>query len=199
MKKLSLIIALALCITITGVWASWTYIQSDDVADLTGASKMITMTDVVYSGSYGEYKCDYEHLVMKVDPKEGTDHITSLLVEGNIVVTFTPTKHAPQEIVDGAVPTTVTFAISDPSIEWKYLGTDILTISSNNVVDLVWAKQADGTLTATITADQIKSIILLAEFDLDTKIEYDAYANVLNDNSITFTVSDGKTSSTVNP
>lgn len=78
MKKISLLIALVLCLTISGVYATWVYSQSDDVADITGA-KAITMTEATFTGTYGTYSVDSSNLTMVIDPKEGTTHTTSLV------------------------------------------------------------------------------------------------------------------------
>ena len=65
MKKLSILIALILCVTIGGVYATWVYSQSDDVADITGA-KAITMTEATFTGTYGTYNVDTTGLTMVV-------------------------------------------------------------------------------------------------------------------------------------
>lgn len=72
-KRLSLLIALVLCFTIGGVYATWVYTQSDDVADITKAGT-INMTDATFEGTYGTYAVDVKGATMEVDPKEGTTH-----------------------------------------------------------------------------------------------------------------------------
>ncbi len=52
MKKLGLLIAMILCVTIGGVYATWTYTQNTDVAD-EAVNINMNLTDVAYSGSYG--------------------------------------------------------------------------------------------------------------------------------------------------
>ena len=97
MKKLGLLIAMILCVTIGGVYASWTYTQSTDVADET-VNMAMNLTDVKYSGSYGTYTVDASKVSMTIDPKPGTQHITALTITGDLVITFTPNSVAPNEI-----------------------------------------------------------------------------------------------------
>ena len=94
MKKLSLLIALCMLISIGGVYATWVYSEKSDVADITGA-KAITMTEATFSGTYGTYAVDTSKLTMQVDPKEGTTHVTSLVITGDLVITFKPNTYAP--------------------------------------------------------------------------------------------------------
>ena len=100
-KTLMLLPALLLIMTffasIGGVYATWVYSQSDDVADIT-AARAITMTEATFEGNYGTYSYDVSALSLKVDPKEGTSHVTSLKIEGYIVIKFTPSTYAPEEV-----------------------------------------------------------------------------------------------------
>ena len=193
MKKLSLLIALALLISIGGVYATWVYSQSDDVADITNA-RAITMTNATFEGNYGTYNTDATTLTMKVDPKAGTTHTTALYITGEIVITFTPATHAPADIKEHGIPTTYTFGISNDS--WKYDGSNIITVDTTSK-NVQWTKNDDGTLSYVVTAEELAGILTLAEFELDTKADYDAYDAVLTNGQITLTVSDGKNSSTI--
>ena len=96
MKKLSLLIAMILCVTIGGVYATWTYTQNTDVAD-EAVNVNMNLTDVAYSGSYGTYKVDTTGLSLTIDPKTGTTHTTALYATGSIVITFTPNSVAQQK------------------------------------------------------------------------------------------------------
>jgi hypothetical protein len=191
MKKFGLLILLALMISIGGVYATWVYSQSDDVADITNA-RAITMTEATFEGNYGTFSTDASALSLKVDPKEGTTHTTSLKIEGYIVIKFTPATHAPEDVKKYGVATTYQFNVSNPN--WKYSGQYIISVDSS-VKNVTWTLQADGTLTYTVTAEELASILTLTEFTLDTKVDYDAYDAVLTNGQITLTISDGKTSS----
>ncbi len=190
MKKISLLIALCLLVSVGGVYATWVYSQSDDVADITNA-RAITMTEATFEGTYGTFSTDASALTLKVDPKQGTSHTTALYITGEIVIKFTPATHAPAEVKTNGVPTTYTFGVSNP--DWKYGTESIITVDTTSF-DVVWVDDGSGVLTHTVTAEELANILTLTEFDLDTKADYDAYDLVLTQGQITLTVSDGKTS-----
>ncbi len=192
MKKLSLLISLLLCITIGGVYATWVYSQSDDVADVTSA-KAITMTEATFTGTYGTFSVDSSQLDMVVDPKPGTAHVTSLKITGVLTIKFTPNTYAPDDVKAGGVPATFTFGLSNE--DWNYLGQKIMTVDTNKH-DIVWTNQ-DGVLVFVLSAEQLANYISLTEITLDTKAEYDAYDTALTQGQITLTISDGKSQSTI--
>lgn len=192
MKRISLLIALCMLLTIGGVYATWTYTQNTDVAD-EAVNMNMNLTDVAYSGSYGTYKVDTSSLKLAIDPKEGTTHTTALYIDGNIVITFTPNSVAPVEVKENGLDTTYTLSLSNPN--WKYNSQDIVTLNHAGAHDVVWTKQADGTFTYTISAADLADHISLAEIVLDTKVAYDAYNVVLGQGAIVISVSDGTTAS----
>lgn len=189
MKKLGLLIGLAICVTVGGVYATWTYTQNTDVADET-VNMTMNLTDVAYSGSYGTYKVDISTLTLKIDPKPGTTHTTSLVAEGAIVLKFTPNSVAPEEIKENGVESTFKFGLSNPS--WKYEGQDIVTLKHTEAETFTWGTPGeDGVFSYTIAASEIGNHIELTEFVLDTKAKYDAYNTALGQGQITITLSDG--------
>ena len=195
MKKLGLLIAMILCVTIGGVYATWTYTQNTDVADET-VNKSLNLTGVEYVGSYGTYNVNVDGLTLKIDPKPGTTHTTALVAEGEIVITFTPNSVAPQTVKDSAVASTYQFTLSNAN--WIYEGNKVVELKHTGAHDITWTKQDDGTFTFVITATAVLEHISLTEFNLDTKAKYDAYNTVLGTGAILLTVSDGKTTP-VNP
>ena len=192
MKKLSLLIALCMLLTIGGVYATWTYTQNTDVAD-EAVNMNLNLTDVAYSGSYGTYNVDSSGLSLKIDPKAGTTHTTALYATGNIVITFTPNSVAPADIKKNGVKTTYAFTLANPN--WQYEGQNIVTLNHTEKHDISWTDNGDGTFSFTITAEQFMEHVALTEFELDTKVKYDAYNAVLGTGSIVITVSDGVTAS----
>ena len=193
MKKLSILIALVLCVTIGGVYATWVYSQSDDVADITGA-KAITMTEATFTGTYGTYHVDTTGLTMQVDPREGTTHTTSLKISGNLVISFTPNTYAPVEVKESGVPSTFAFSLSNAN--WMYNGSSIITVDTDKY-NIAWTPDGSGSFTFTISAAELANYITLTEFTLDTKAEYDDYDAVLTNGQIVVSVSDGKNASTI--
>ena len=190
MKKLALLISLILCVTIGGVYATWTYTQNTDVADET-VNMTMNLTDVAYSGSFGTYKVDTSTLNMKIDPKEGTTHTTALYITGKIVITFTPNSVAPQEIKNNGVASTFKFGLTNAN--WTYESKQIVTLKHTVAETIDWGTPTDGVFTFIITAEELAGHILLTEFSLDTKAKYDAFNTALGQGQITITVSDGVT------
>lgn len=196
MKRLSLIIALAICVTIGSVYATWVYNEHDDVADITG-TRAITMTSATFDGGLGTYTVSTAGLTMKVDPKDGTAHTTSLELDGEIVVTFTPSQYASEEVKTNAIATKFAFSASKAIDQWTYNGEQIFTTIDNTPISIDWTgtKQADGTFKYTIPASVVDDCLTLNEIVLDTKTDYDAYDAVLTDAQIVISITDGVTTS----
>ena len=191
MKKFSLLILLVLCVTIGGVYATWTYTQNTDVAD-EQVHMTLNLTDVAYAGSYGTYKIDTTGLTLAIDPKEGTTHDTALYITGQIVITFSPNSVAPEDIKENAVPSTFQFTLTNSN--WLYEGEKIIKLAHNEKEVIDWGQPDEkGVFTFVITAEELANHLTLTEFTLDTKAKYDAFNAALGQGQITITVSDGKT------
>ena len=187
MKKLSLLIALCTLLTIGGVYATWTYTASNDVADETIHMAM-NLGGVAFEGTYGSYEIDESAIKMTIDPKATTTHTTALYATGHVVIKFTPHTNAPQEVKNNAVASTYSLSVSNA--DWKYNTQNIVTVD-NEAQTIVWTNNGDGTFSCTIPAADIASLITLTEFNLDTKTAYDTYNSVLTQGTINITVSDG--------
>ena len=189
MKRLSVLIAMILCVTIGGVYATWTYTQNTDVAD-EQIHMTMNLTDVAYSGSYGTYKIDTSALKMNIDPKVGTTHTTALYITGQIVITFTPNSVAPETVKENGVESTFQLTLTNDN--WLYDGPKIITLAHNNAEEITWGEPDEmGVFSFVITADELTEHITLTEFNLDTKAKYDAFNTALGQGQITITVSDG--------
>lgn len=195
MKKLSALIALFLCVTIGGVYATWTYAGSDDIVDSFAEAK-VTITDATLSGSNGTYEVT-SNLVLTIDDTDN-NHKAELVFASNnaapihLTVKFTPAIHAPQAIKDAGVESELYFGTTT---EMKYRGTPIFTFTNPGDGDLnnifTWEKQLDGTFTYTLDEDDLKAQIALTEaFFLDTKAEHDEFRIALAGN-IVARVTDG--------
>lgn len=207
MKKLSILIALLLCVTITGVYAVWTYAGTEDIADAFAEAK-VTIADVELAGANGTYKIE-SNLVLTVE-QANSDHEAKLVFGSNndqpifLKVTFTPATNAPQTIKDNAVPSELYFTTTtameykmDANGNYSATGTptSIFTFSNpgdgelNNI--FTWNAESDGTFTYTLNeADLVSMISLSQTFVLDTKAEHDAFRIALTGN-IVARVTDG--------
>ena len=209
MKKLSLLITLLLCVTITGVYAAWTYAGTNDIADVYTEFK-ITIADVKLTGANGTYVIT-SNLVLVVD-QANDDHEAELLFQSNdgkdiyLTVTFTPSSNASQEIKEHAVPSELYFGTTtdmlykmdkDGNYDPNGTPTPILTFENpgdgelNNPID--WGKPDPVTGIFTFKMDEaaLRDAISLSQtFVLETKAEHDAFRTALNGN-IVARVTDG--------
>ncbi len=207
MKKLSLLIALCMLLTIGGVYATWSYVGSTDIVDAFAESK-VTISDAVIEGTYGIYKID-SNLVLTVD-QANDNHEAELVFGSNndqpvyLTVTFTPSVNAPKAIKENAVKSELYFGVTTPmqySIDnagnYSAEGTpvDIFKFKNpgNEILDntFVWTKNDDGTFTYTLSVDALKEQISLSQtFVLDIRAEHDAFRTALKGN-IVARVTDG--------
>ncbi|MBR2327157.1 MAG: hypothetical protein IKA51_00895 [Clostridia bacterium] len=207
MKKLSLLIALCMLLTIGGVYATWSYVGSTDIIDAFAESK-VTIADAVIEGTYGIYKID-SNLILTVD-QANDNHEAELVFGSNndqpvyLTVTFTPSVNAPKAIKDNAVNSELYFGVTTP-MQYK-IDADGNYSESGTAVDIfkfknsgngnldntfTWTKNADGTFTYTLNEDALKEQISLSQtFVLDIKAEHDAFRTALKGN-IVARVTDG--------
>ena len=207
MKKLSLLIALMLLVTVGGVYATWSYVGSTDIIDALAESK-VTIEDAVIEGTYGIYKIE-SNLVLTVD-QANDNHEAELVFGSNdgqavyLKVTFTPSTNAPKAIKDNAVPSELYFGVTTP-MQYKVdadgnyaddgTAVDIFTFENpgdghlNNT--FTWSKNADGTFVYELDETALKEQIQLSQtFVLDIKAEHDAFRTALAGN-IVARVTDG--------
>ncbi len=209
MVRLGLIILMLLCVTITGVYAVWTYAGTDDIADAFAETK-VTIADTQLTGANGTYTIT-SNLVLTIDQKNDQHEAEMIFAanDGNpihLTVTFTPAANAPQNIKEYAVPTQIFFGTTtamkykiDNDGNYSETGTetDILSFTNHegNKLDIVWTDNGDGTFSYTMDEDTLKSQISLSQdFILDIKSEYNAFRAALNGNVVAH-VTDGKTTS----
>ena len=197
MKKLSLLIALILCVTIGGVYATWTYTETTNVADDT-VNMSLNLTKATTDGSYGTYEITTSSdFAMVIDPKEGTEHVTALYITGDITITFTPAQYAPTDVKKNAVPSTFQFALSSGTTTsgytaWDFEGQSMIALAHNDAEEIEWSEpDENGVFSYVISAADLANHIRLTEITLDTLTKYNRYGGALG--QISITVSDGVT------
>ncbi len=210
MKKLSVLIALFMCVTIGGVYATWTYAGTTDITD--GHKEIfVTIPDAVVEGTYGTYTVDTNVRLIVDDTDK--NHKAELVFESTdtdtnevyLRVTFTPNEStATPEIKANAVRTELYFTTTT-TMQYKMdakgnysaggTGVDIFTFKnpSNGALDneIIWEKQDDGTFIYELDLDDLKEqISLTQDFLLDSKSEHDAFREAMVGN-IVARVTDG--------
>ena len=185
MKKLTLLVALILCVTIGGVYAAWVY--TGNTMGTAGRSVSHGMATATTEGNVGLYKIEHNDIDIKVDQKATGDYTAVLVITGSVTVTFTPNLGAPADVVANALPTVAYLTLTDSATN-MYEGKEIYKLNDVKV-DLNWGTpNADGVFTATVTADQVASMIDINDFELDTHAKYEAFGQLEKKVVITFTV-----------
>ena len=207
MKKISLLIALCMLLTIGGVYATWTY-TGNDVLDKNDVVSM-NLTEATSQGAHGEYTIDTSNLKLTIDPKVGAgalnNHTTALYYNdgGYVRVTFTPNENAPQEIKDNGLLSYFSLSLSNSA--WTFDdgsgSKNIITIKHNEQHRILpvgqteagvmnWVKDGDS-FYCDIPASFFQEHLELGEFLLDTKADYDAFFTALKNGEIIAHIGDG--------
>ena len=200
MKKLSILIALMFCITIGGVYATWSYAGTNDIADQLVETK-VTIANIEYKEANGTYAIE-SNLVLTVD-QANQQHEAKLVYGSNnsddpyIKITFTAADYASPEIKENAVPSELYFSTTTTMQYENKDGqlVDIFWLSNtgNNQLDntFTWTSEGNGKFSYTLDKAAIESCIKLnGTFVLGTKAEHDAFRTALNGN-IVARVTDG--------
>lgn len=182
MKKISILIVLAMVLTIGGVYATWNYAQGN--VDSVELSPVVTLTDKVVDTAKGTIAVDMSGLTISIDDTNN-DYDAELVMDGAINVTFTANDLAPAEVKDDGIKLQYTLTVTTP---WEFGGVQVFTVEA----DPIAMNGGAATFTATITADELMDAITLGNISLPTVDDYDAFAQVLNQGSITITVSEAQ-------
>ena len=164
MKKLSVLIALMLIVTITGVYAVWSYAGTNDIADAFAESK-ITIADVELTGANGVYTIE-SNLVLTVD-QANDKHEAKLVFSANdgnpvhMTVTFKPATNAPAAIKENAVPSELYFGTTAP-MQYK--------IDAQGNYSATGTRRVDINVTASYDADPDKVVAALLEAAKDDRV-----------------------------
>ena len=180
MKKISVLIVLAMLVTIGGVYATWNYAQ-DGVAGV-DVVPTIALTEKVVSTSQGTIEVDMSSLEISIDDANN-DYNAELVIDGQIDIEFTADPYAAADVKANGLPMQYELTVTTP---WEYKGTQIFTVSA----DPIQLNGGNGTFSATITAADLMNAITLGNISLPTVSDYDAFALALAEGEITITVSE---------
>lgn len=116
MKKLSTIIALALILTIGGVYAAWHYNRGAVSLEI---SRSATMASIQSDTSKGSISIDQtansgngNTLKFLVDDVAPQDYVAALVPSGSVWVKFTPAANADQAVKDNGIAMKATITVS---------------------------------------------------------------------------------------
>ncbi len=200
MKRFFTVIALAMCITVGGVYAAWSYSANADILDASQQRK-IQMADPVSSGADGAYSVSVSNLEFLIDDAN-VDHYPELVANGELVLIFTPSTNASADVKANGVQSyfnIVPYFNQVAGDEWTYGGAAIFTFDfdehvigrADSAETLKWTDNGDGTLICTIPAADIASHIELnTTILLDTLDDYHSYSAELSKGYISFELGD---------
>ncbi len=179
--KLSILVALILCVTIGGVYATWTYAASAGVSET--VNKGVSLTPVTQSGSLGVYEVLSAELTLAIDQAGPGDYTPVLKFsvasdDGSLDFVFKPAAVASDDIKENGIASTVSFSSTlqhnGQDLFSFPVGFEIGTIGSGEAYE--WVKQADGTFHCTIpNADLANYIQFIYAEKLDTYAKYQAF------------------------
>jgi len=182
MKKLTVLIALALILTIGGVYATWNYAQGSVPSVPKSLDGQTKITDkVVDSKAKGNIFVDPDNLSLLIDDANN-DHMAELTVTGYITITFQPNAGADADVVEHGIP--LKYALSCSS-GLQYLGDHIFEFSTEDVV----LNSGNPTKEIRVNAEDL-GITLKNEINLPTVEDYDNFYSALHNGTLTITVSE---------
>ncbi len=199
MKKLSTLIAIALIVTIGGVYAAWNYAQSTTAS--VNVSREVNMAQVVTNGNKGTITATPENnFAFLVD--DGGSYQAVLNGTGNLKIVFTAAPGADQTTKDDGIKMQATVSLKTTT-ETGLLYTDPhkpegqnklapITVKEENTITInggnkVKPGEANG---VTISAQEIVDCLQIANVVLDTKDENDKFHTALKDYTIYITISE---------
>ena len=103
MKKIGLLVTLALIVTIGGVYAQWNYSGQTGI-NSSHEHLNTNMADYVAgSNAYGSIRIFENNMSIVIDD-ESNDHIAELKISGEMIFIFKPYDNAPTEVKNNGIP-----------------------------------------------------------------------------------------------
>ena len=200
MKKLSTLIALALIVTIGGVYAAWSYAQGTTASS--EITREINMAQVNTDSNKGTISVTPSNFAFLVDDIETVDYVAALTATGELAVTFTPATGADATLATNGISMVATITVAKSETATTYTGIDS-TGASQTVVPLAAKTEGNANVitisgngvdgTTKITAAQILGALVFNEgkaIKLPTKADNDRYHNILKNYTIKITISE---------
>ncbi len=180
-RVLSLLIALAILVTVGGVYATWLYAETDMTA-VHGHIGSFGLASAEINNSKGTFTVDASGAHLVIDQTAADDYTAKLTATGTITVKFTPSTIFGNSnpdlltfnvvyslVTDNADPTN--YKVNDGSGE-KALFT---TFDTETQTPLALTKSGD-VYTATVEASVLLDLIEIDTFELDTYAKYSTFS-----------------------
>ncbi len=182
-KYISLLIALAMLVTMGGVYAAWVYAETD-MTSVHGHIGSFGLANAEINNSKGTITVDASNAHLTIDQTSASNYNANLTATGTILVKFSPSEiyknSNPDKtefamkyhlVTDNANPMAFTCHDGNPE---KPLFTNFDTTTTTN---LTLIKQPDGTYQTTVQATELLTLMTIDTFKLDTHAKYVAFSS----------------------
>ena len=194
-KKLGIVAALAMIVTVGGVYAQWSYPQVP--AEGMGDTKAIELTGVSTTTKTGVINVNTDHFTIEIDDAD-KDYYGELVLSGYVTVTFTPNPGVDKDVANQGIPMQMVLSstsVADLTYDFGSGVVDVFTLDSTRPI--IYSAGA-RTMTWTITAAEIANYFKLNGKDgekdsciyLPTHKAYDDFKTALSGLKLTITVSE---------
>ena len=193
MKRLGLIIAMALVLTVGGVYATFNYAQ--DNVDPVNATLTKAIAGTNTETAKGTIAIDASGFTIRVDDKGVLENgegkgtlVTGYQNQGTVKVTFTPAKGADETVTNEGVTLKLTISFSNN----RYNGKDIFqTTGEYPATGVPLGKGTKNNDTGVFEYDvELGKYLAVNEISLPTMSDYESFSIVYGNAQITVTVSE---------
>lgn len=184
MKKLSLLIALCMLVSIGGVYATWIYSEgaahpNDEISVAFG------MVDYLAQGAAGTYGYVSNSLDFQIDQTSATSYKPKMVwgPTAKVTLKFTPAANANQAAINDALACTIT--VSGTNLDTAtFGGSPIFSLDNTSPIDLEPSDWGDpdvnGVYSYTLNATQISHMIRIRDdITLPTLTEYSSFKTAI--------------------
>lgn len=180
MKKLSLIVAMAVILTIGGVFATWTY--NDGAVQSVNPTIGVAIEAAEQTGAAATLTADVSGVSLNVTNEGNFGTKFDTANTGTVVITLAPNSLASDNIKQNGMALKITITENFADV----LSTDIITIS-NPVINVATTDLQESGSNFTYTFNLLTHLTM-ANINIDTYAKYEDLKESLDDGKITITV-----------
>lgn len=194
MKKLGLIIIMALVLTVGGVYATFDYAQND----VASVNKVLTKTiaGAKTENAKGTIAIDVETFQLKIDDVGVKDLKTGLETQGYVTVTFTPAQGADGSVADEGIDLKLEIAFENNTYTQNATDHVLFKTTPAYGTGVALGKGTKNVDTGVFEYQvRLGDYLAVNEIHLPTLADYNAFSNWftdVNNAKITITVSEVK-------
>ena len=187
MKKLSLLLAAALCVTIGGVYATWNYAQKTATSV---ESKLSAQLELTADAEKGSIAVDANNLTLVIDDIGAADYVAELVFSASLSVSFTPAVGADEVVAQQGVPLQITITENFGTYDHDGDGNadfDLFYIGEEGQTSATFDLNGGAPVIGTIDVN-LSDYIKMTALSLPTKSHYDRLNSLLNTEGNNFVI-----------